>query len=300
MKPKLSMKLSTNWEDKKHLIPFLATQLKMSRLSLVVGSGISTNFGLPAWDDLLDSIKGDFKTPSDYPKRTSAQKATLIKSKVFGNDNDLFLKAVRKSLYENAEIDFEDLQKNHLLSSLGALIMASSRGSISNVITFNYDDIIETYLGYFGYTCESSADGISWSSNKDVVVHHPHGLMPHEDSFPTKGEIVLDTSSFHAVMKEGSHWRKKMFQILSSSLVIFIGVSGEDQHLESHLEECKNLHVSSINNELCYWGIWFTTDDESAIAEIWRQQKVFPFKIESYDEIPSILFKICQESSKLL
>ncbi len=86
---------------------------------------------------------------------------------------------------------------------------------------------------------------------------------------------------------------------MSSTTPLFIGVSGNDTHLKAHIQDCFENHVSIKNRQLAYWGIWFTTDDQSATAKLWRRQKVYPFKVDSYKEIPKIIFKICQEASKI-
>jgi hypothetical protein len=294
----ISMKLATSWEVNGTVIKFLAEQLNKSRLSLVVGAGLSTEFGLPNWQTLIDKLVGQAELPSDFVKQTAKRQASYIKTKIFKNDSSILNNRIREIIYDDAKINFETLQDSKILSSLGALIMASSRGSVSNVITFNYDDILETYLSYYGFTCESTVEGISWTTDKDVVVHHPHGLMPCDKSLPIKGDIILDSSSFHSIMQESSHWKRTVFNIMSSTFPIFIGVSGDDDHLADHVEECKKNHVSLINKELAYWGIWFTTDDQTASAQIWRSLKIFPYKVSNYSEIPSILFKICQESSR--
>ena len=294
----LTMMQATHWESRDSVIQYLAKQLKSSTISLVLGSGISTSFGLPDWDTLILELSKGYNVPKGFSRLSAKQQATIIRKDVFNNDISALNNEIRNVLYNNASIDFESLQKEMLLVSLGALLMASSRGSVSNVITFNYDDILETYLSFFGYTCESAIDGVTWVSNKDVVVHHPHGFMPNDFTKPIQGEVVLDSSSFHSIMKDGSHWKNKLFSILSSTFPIFIGVSGNDEHLQNHLEECKNNHVSIVQDKIPYWGIWFTTDSNSAIAKIWEDLKVYPFELSSWDELPQVLFKICQVAAK--
>ncbi len=292
---KNNMKLAENWENPKILTQFLARSLKLSRLSLVVGSGISSGLKLPDWQSLLDSLSKGKKLPNDFDEISSPQKATLIKRNFYNNDETKFNLAVKDNLYHNAKIDFDIMQQNKLLSAIGALVMASSRGSISNVITFNFDDILEIYLSYYGFSCESCVSSTSWASNKDVIIHHPHGLLPFGKDKKPQGELIFDHSSFHSIMTNERGWKQKLFQILSSSLVIFIGVSGNDDHLQNHLEECKNIHAS-LNDNLPYWGIWFTDDAQSAKADIWRSQKVHPIEVikdeygeTNWDSIPKFL-----------
>lgn len=292
------MKNAAHWEVEDNVIAFLTKQLKGSTISLVLGSGISTKFGLPDWDTLITRLANGKSLPDDFYDLTAKQQASYIKTKLFSNNEKALNSKIRDVIYENAKLDFETLQSSKLLVSLAALIMASSRGSVSNVVTFNYDDILETYLSFFGFTCESAIDGITWASNKDVVVYHPHGFMPHDMKKPIEGDVVLDSSSFHTIMQENNHWRRKLFNIFSSTFPIFIGVSGNDEHLLAHLEECKKSHVSIVKDKTPYWGVWFTTDIDSAKAQLWKDLKVYPYKVNSWDDVPHILFKICQEASK--
>jgi hypothetical protein len=88
----ISMKLATSWEVNGTVIKFLAEQLNKSRLSLVVGAGLSTEFGLPNWQTLIDKLVGQAELPSDFVKQTAKRQASYIKTKIFKNDSSILNK----------------------------------------------------------------------------------------------------------------------------------------------------------------------------------------------------------------
>ncbi|GLX79478.1 hypothetical protein tinsulaeT_28180 [Thalassotalea insulae] len=292
----MNMQLAINWEDNDKVINHIAQHLKRSRITLVVGAGISKDFKLPDWGALLDALWSGDTPPEGYDTLPAKKQATILFSKKFNSSQENLKKAVKHALYKNAKTNFIELHENLLLSSIASLVMSSSRGSASNVINFNYDNLLEIYLSYFGFTCDSVSNPVTWESNKDVKIYHPHGFLPFNDKNDSS-EIVLDTSSFNEVAN--SNWESKLFTLMSSTFSVFIGVSGDDDHLEQYLERCKKEHIA-IKENLPYWGVWFTTKKlDNAVSMLWKEQKILPFKLDSYDDLPDTLFKICQQAAQI-
>ncbi len=108
-----------------------------------MGSGISFEHHLPKWDNLVEKVCK--KAGVTY--KPSEDKLVLMD--YCRTELDTKYKSVVKSvLYQKYRPDLSSLATNKLLVSVGALIMGSVRGNVSKVITFNYDDILETYLLY--------------------------------------------------------------------------------------------------------------------------------------------------------
>lgn len=112
---------------------------------------------------------------------------------------------MKAALYDGIALDFAKISQNRLLSAIGSLVMASRRGSAGKVITLNFDDILELYLEFHGFTTAAIHDGRHWAPQDDVVVYHPHGYLPlgHANDSDT---IVLGTTDFHQIM-ESELWR---------------------------------------------------------------------------------------------
>ena len=169
---------------------FMAEQLLEGRFSLALGAGASIGFGLPTWEKLTDRCHVNSGHPR-APGQSCEDASEDLLAKVFGNDEIAFAEAVRAALYQSANLSLGQLRKAAFLAAVGALTMASSRGHVGRVISFNFDDILETFLGYFGFSTSSVDTLPYWQGRQDVIVLHPHGFLPHNKTNPIKRPIVF-------------------------------------------------------------------------------------------------------------
>ncbi|MDO8335746.1 MAG: hypothetical protein Q7T74_03120, partial [Candidatus Saccharibacteria bacterium] len=159
-----NMNLADSWQDEVILTEYLAEQLIYGRLAIVLGAGVSQFYGLPSWTELLNRLCHALGEPSMDMGSDPLMKAEALKLRHFSGDSAGFARAVRDALYQGLSVDFEVIRRNDLLSAIGALSMSSRRGSASKIVTFNYDDLLETFLEYYGYVTASIEDGKHWSS----------------------------------------------------------------------------------------------------------------------------------------
>lgn len=285
------------FEYPKSLTDYLARQLLRGRLTLVLGAGVSTDFGLPDWAELLKRLYAARKEPlpSGYDLKWLAGD---FRSKFYDADTPGFLKAVRSALYSSTNMDFDKMRQHPTLGAIGALVMASQRGSASEVITFNWDSILELYLRYHGFVTSSIFHERHWPSRADVTILHPHGYLPYDAKESSSNDIVFDQLSFLDVINVESHpWRHRLMSILRTHTCLFIGISGKDDNLDSMLRTCKKEHASLDENTL-FWGITFTTEKEDFIQKRWEKRGIFCWVISDYKEVPQILFRICQTAAR--
>ena len=293
------MSLIDDFNDRGSLTKYLGHQLFRGRLALILGAGISKPFGLPEWDDLISKLfekKGDTK-PAD---KTAAQLAEFFRLKYFEDDSEGFKTAVHEALYENASADFKSLRENGTLAAFGALVMSSRRGSTSDVINFNFDDLLELYLEYHGFVTDSVTNDVHWKQTADVNVYHPHGFLPFDTSKPRSDEIVLDQSSFSKVVgKEGDLWRQTAMSIFRRRTCLFVGLSGDDTNLDSMLIEAKQQHAANLENT-CFWGVKFSAAENEVERSLWQERGVYYQLISDYHtDLPSFMFEICQHAADL-
>jgi hypothetical protein len=296
---KVEMAKRADFDEFSILKKYLAKQLDRGRLALVLGAGISTAFKLPGWKELLKRLyalrgvrppKGaDLKQQADYFRVT-----------YFKNDKKGFIEAVKEALYQGVSVNFQDLRRSPTLGAIGSLVMASQRGSASEVITFNWDNLLELYLEYHGFVTLSARHERHWGGRADVSVLHPHGFIPYGTLEKSSDDIVFDQTSYGDVIgKEDRPWRQKLLTILRSHTCLFIGLSGTDDNLVSLLQTCKSQHASRKENTL-FWGITFTTSKNAAQATLWEEKGVYSKTVSNYHtELPEILFGICQEAARL-
>jgi hypothetical protein len=296
---RVTMATAAEWDEEDTLIKYLARQLNTGRLALILGAGISTALNLPDWPTLLTNLyatKG-IPPPAGYDLTRQAEN---FRSVFFKNDTTAFLRAVHSTLYDGVSIDYEKMLKNATLGALGALVMASHRGSASEVITFNWDDLLELYLEYHGFVTLPVSSEKHWAGSADVTILHPHGFLPFDLNRGTSDDIVFDMMSYgESIGKEDRPWRQRLLSIMRSRTCLFIGLSGNDHNLNSLLMTCKPQHAS-LNENTLYWGVSFTTSTESIVTTFWEDRDIYCKTISDYDkDLPDFLFKICQQAASL-
>jgi hypothetical protein len=292
------MALTHSWEDRDVVQDFLAGQLLKGRVALILGSGVSAPFGLPSWENLINKIYQQ-KGLTPEPELTLAQQAEVFKVTHCRKDPVEYASEVKRALYEGVNIDFWTLKP--LLAAIGALVMASKRGSASTIVTFNFDDILEMYLEFHGFVSTSIVSDRSWSDNADVRIFHPHGLLPFRPGTPSNIDIVLDQASFSSVLRgdRGRLWRDTLMTIMRSHLCLFVGLSGSDPHLESLLSECRTEHAS-LAEGLAFWGLRFTDSSNLSWRTLWAERGVSTWVVTDYDRaLPEFLLEICQRAARL-
>jgi hypothetical protein len=281
------------YNDHISLKDFLADQLLHGRLALVLGAGASMGFGLPNWDILTERIFEDLHVARDV-NMDNEMSAELLLAKHFNKDKMKFANAVRKALYREFNTTSSSMLKNEFLIAIGSLTMASTRGSIKKVISFNYDDLLETYLGFHGFSFRSIPTVPMWEGNEDISVFHPHGLLPIDSRKEIPRSIVYTLKDYDEITgKDADGFRSILLNMFQSNTCLFIGLSGQDRNLTSILSEVEKRHISK-KTEHIFWGIRFSDNIDDPYKIIWNERGIFQCTLSDYKDLPSWLLDICQ------
>ncbi len=285
------------WEKESALIDYLANQLLHNRLALVLGSGISKPFGLPDWGGLAKNIWEEVKDTPDNTMKVEAQ-MEYIKINYFKNKTEEFIRVVSKALYKEFKLDFEKIRSNRTLSAIGSLVMASSRGSVAEIITLNFDNLLELYLSFFGFCVIPISEERHWHTPTDVRIYHPHGYLPVPGTGGNSNDIVFDQDSYLKIIGNPNVlWYQLVATVLRRHTCIFIGLSGDDNNLDALLKETQNAHAS-VDDHLPYWGVRFTTNKNDHRNVLWEEKMVKSRYINNWDfDLPDFLFKICRSAA---
>ena len=279
------------------LKPHLAEQLKLGRLAIVLGAGASFGFGLPSWDVLIDrclNISGMTRLPG----RSAEDLGEDILTEACKGDDIIFARLVRQALYANVDLSIRALRSNELLAAIAALTMVSRRGSVGRVISFNFDDMLERYLRQSGFKMRSVNKLPCWSSNHDVTVYHPHGLLESEGPVDVVNEpIVFALIHYNRLRSDKPLWYSLLLDIFSSSTCLFIGLSGSDWNLAEALTAANAVHVG--RHQHAFWGIRFSDDTNDPNLGKWETRGVIQTTLSNYDELPTFLFDVCQSAAQL-
>jgi hypothetical protein len=283
------------WEDPRDI---LAEQLASGRLTLVLGAGVSVGFGLPQWSELTDRAVKLSECTVDTTALTPEEIAEEIFHKC-GTEQE-FGRVIRAALYETYDSSLSKLTSNRLLTAIGALTMASTRGQVAQVISYNFDDLLERFLEYHGFMLESIGAAYNWASKVDIHLYHPHGILPSDLKTPVTYPPVLARIQYDRIVgKSTNAWRNLLIQIMSSGTCLFLGLSGKDTNLSSTIYDVSKIHPGMSDGD-AYWGVRISDKDSDPLKNMWMGRKVCQYTIPHYDLLPEVLLEICQRAVALV
>jgi hypothetical protein len=283
--------------------PLLATAglgnlLRASALNLFLGSGVSTGFGLPPWALLVARILGrgnDAAYLEALEKKNDKELAKLLNEVDDENQRIEYLSAVHKALYENVPKALMDqLPRSPLLLAVAALITGSCRGRVQSVFTYNYDDLLEQYLGMLGLGVCVRKMPTDLSTRADIEINHVHGFLPQSwTPGDTPGEVVLSGKTYRKRRADiDSGWSACVENSMYSKCALLLGLSADDG---SMLDVFKRAHDRLTRPE-DYHGYWLLTPDAyqrnaSEVLEV----GLCPIPLEK-EQMPRFVFEVCQSA----
>lgn len=237
------------------------------------------------WGKLEDAYKGGYKeTFSNINVLEAAEyvKNSLYRMSGYSEDNEKMQKGnLRKKV--DAQMNFlikqacsiditeKDLKRKWENSTLAAVagLMRSKKFKdqlIHNVITYNYDNLLETYLRS---VCKCNSKKVhsiikkdelrDFGDNKEWNIYHVHGRIP---VIPYDGEemsdsVILAESDYYKEEQINYSWTNilQSYAILRANL-IFIGFSGSDYNFRRIIK-----YVNQENSISQERYIFFSVDD---------------------------------------
>ena len=239
---------SESFEERKYrLIQNAHNALVNGKSTLFIGSGVSCTVNVPQRVAFLSRLLGEDHTglisKDDFLRiDESCAHSPIITGRYIENcfpmktdaEKNAFKEEMYKVLYENDPVPDSDLFKE-----LKTIIFPEEddvKTSVSQVITFNYDDLLETALGE--YRCQSIFNRAVYTGNL-FPIYHVHGMIPQHrmiNSTPILGE-----HEYHQLYKESYHWSNvvQLFA-LSRTTCFFVGLSMTDPNLRRLLDISRN------------------------------------------------------------
>ena len=292
--------MTMKYDNENLCIERLSQALTNSSLSLFLGAGISKDFGLPDWSELIENLCK--RSSVSYSRTQKAEDlAVLCKNKL----RDKYTSTVKELLYENFQVD--KIIDYPLLVAIGAMCTGSKiRGSVSNIVTYNFDDVLEKYFMYYGIIPEIIKEFPYYERKLDIRIIHPHGFLPFNDSNDSE-DIALDASTLRIKRDDDTFWNE-LKTIVKHNTLLFIGLSFNDENLNYLIEKCKTGHPSNMVSDEPL-GFYFAkksdiddTCPEKEIninkIELLKINKIYPIMINDWKKIPYILCNICQKAVK--
>lgn len=293
------------WKRRDKVLDLLARNIGENRLVVVLGAGASMGCGLPSWGELVRQAHEVAQIPFPTGKTDNQAIENLAASIAGGVPT--FMKVMSRALYSIRDpqtsqlIDFVENSalRSALLEAVCAVVMLSCRRGHGTLVTYNFDDLVETYLARRGIFAYPYSTQPAWFHGEDVSVLHPHGFLSRRPSFRSSETITITGLDFDRQTGNiADPWRARLLALLQSSTPLFIGLSGNDQNLTSVLAQVKDSHVS-LSTGRPYWGIRLCTKSDNNI-DLWKNRGVWCETFETFDEIPDYLMSVCARSADLL
>lgn len=288
------------YDDEGEVRNYLAHQLLDGQLAMFLGSGATVGLGLPQWDDLIESAFAR-KSATRPEKLSNEDAAEYLLWDVCGGDADMFHEVLRQALYERIDATGlrAQLRQNPLLQALGSLFMPSRRGSIRNVVTFNFDDLLESFLREQAFYVEQVVRMPHWRSDPDVRVYHPHGLLPVSETAAAVDVVIAQVHFDRIVGNKNNAWRSTLSQILQSHTCLFVGLSGADQNLTNLLAEAHDAHPATARGDL-FWAFRFSDNENDPRRSKWERRGVFQITLPGYEALPDWLRGVAHAAQELI
>ena len=293
-----------NWKIKrKSVIESAKVYFCENNCTLFLGAGVSQDAGGPSWNSLLSkSLKKTCAslTKSDFKRIYEACSMSPIIMGRYTLGNKVKKSNLIKYLHDYVLYRGVDVTQSALISSICNVVLTKK---IESIITYNYDDLIETALRHKGI------DAISiYSKNRilkgEIPVYHVHGLIPQEAS-DIQSTPVLSEEDYHDIYRESYHWSNvEQLHALDRNTCFFIGLSMTDPNLRRLLDICnkdsdkKLRHFTFLKREKLYKSGVQHKKNERHLQIIENQLEslgVYVIWYENYDEIPKILDIISSE-----
>ena len=239
--------LERDWRNERELlIDNARVAFQEDHCSFFLGAGVSMDAGGPSWEDLLRRILKRFKKigkQKDFEKvyKQCGNSPIILGRYAASNEkslNDISEYLRRYILYRNINLDKSELVKAICEAVIGPngddeRIVESNR--IDSIITYNYDDLVETALEDRGVSvARISVKGRS--TRTEFPVYHVHGLIPYDK----RGIIatpILSEKEYHKIYKESYHWSNvEQLHALDRNTCFFIGLSMTDPNLRRLLD----------------------------------------------------------------
>ncbi|KAI0449682.1 SIR2-like domain-containing protein [Xylaria acuta] len=216
----------------------LSEQLKLGRLAICVGSGV-TLYSAPSqaqrlswWglmNNALDYYEDQASALSQQPVNQadlSSARRILQKANPTDADREDVANRIQKLLSNRIDLEttwmraqFKNLYKDYVdqLEILDALKTLHQHGAL--LFTTNYDDLLERHCGLEPIDASDPNGLTSWRRGSHQAVFHPHGYWRNAN------HIVLSAEQYWQV-KNDAIVQETLQHVLASRTVLFVGCGG--------------------------------------------------------------------------
>ena len=308
----------------------LKHHLEAGELTLICGAGVSVDAGVPSWRLLLNELLGNLieRQLPDAPSSTADQRklvelyqtyispTSLVVAQYLKNGlGDDFLSMVRQTLYAKST------DSSDLLDAIVDLCRPQrSRKSLQAIISFNFDDLIESNLKRQHITHVPIYSEGKKANRFELPVYHVNGFLPKEGELSDENTIVFSEDTYHSQFIDPFSW-SNLVQLnqLNHSICLFVGLSITDPNLRRLLDVSMRKNpgrhanhyvfklrhdAQSLNQHVAALGLEADDADTAkrfvAMSEILEEQDsnnlgLNTIWVDDFDEIPPFLKSLARD-----
>ncbi|MBM6805316.1 SIR2 family protein [Bacteroides caecicola] len=214
-----------------------------TKYTLFLGAGLSMDAKLPSWSELLEALLNqENHTPYKYINSANSESissALGYSSIITGRyASDGYLKDDSRTEDDNKQIFIDRIRnvlykkKKYKSTLIEAVSKAVRRKKPAQIITYNFDDLLDELLNKKGFY---SVSGNMIPRINQIPIYHVHGMISRDNTKPSNS--VLSEKDYHALYSNPHNWANVVqLNALYTSTCFFIGFSMTDPNQRRLLE----------------------------------------------------------------
>jgi hypothetical protein len=276
--------------SKRDALDYLNGEYRRGNLALVLGAGVSMNYGLLSWNSLLQKLLiSTFKDGTHRRTEASTVLASLF-NRVFrptpliagrylnnfyqeksSEDPLALIKEVRDNLYSEIKED----SSSPLISQIRRLCLAVGKNpNLKAIITYNFDDLIEHDLEKSGLEIRYRSifePGVH-PDDDELPIFHVHGFLPREAALTSANKIVFSENFYHEQYNNFYDW-SNLIQIntFSKSSCLMIGTSLTDPNQRRLLDIAKTIRGDDDIHHYCIRKRYSASDVSKSLDAVLQE-----------------------------
>lgn len=291
---------------------------------------------MPSWGDLLKGLMSEAKSLKSETIDAFKELHSHVMDECGGSYLIMARYLQEASETKNGAHSFSDLIQKYLYSKehssklLDALATVIQQKKAEEVITYNFDNILEQELEKRGLVDSEDYKSISKDAeikgHNMLPIYHVHGIIPETGSAEI---VVFSEEEYHKRYANPFHWSNiEQLHALSRKHCFFIGLSMTDPNLRRLLDAAREINktdkeihyaflrrtplkdycLSNINKSCKYVHVSESLIDKNKqkeiynfnyliIENIFRDLGVHVIWYEDYDELPNLINRVFELSS---
>ena len=204
----------TDWKkERENVIGRAKSAAQQMNNVLFLGAGVSMSAEMPSWNKLLEGLMSEVKQLKE-PTLSAFKEMSSHVLEECGESYLIMARFLQTAIHQYDEkANFSELIQKHLYggkktsSLLEQLSSIIQQKKVNEVITYNFDDILEQTLQAKGYVNTEDFTSISKDaeikSHNTLPIYHVHGIIPENGPTDT---VVFSEEEYHDRYANSYHW----------------------------------------------------------------------------------------------